>query len=235
MRILLDTNIIIPLEDSSRTLKESFSEFVRLANEYHHHLLAHPSSLDDIKRDRDKKRQKISLSRIRKYSFLENPPLPSPTDSSTLGIIPSTENDRVDNDILFGIYKNAANILVSEDRRLHKKASRLGIKDRVFYLQQAVSFLHRLYRQIPVELPNILELPLYQIELTDQFFDSLRGDYSGFDKWFCDKAQDGRKAWVYQVQSGKLGAICIHKIEDDPIVTSDDNRSIPGKVLKSTG
>lgn len=232
MRILLDTNIIIPLEDSSKALEESFSDFVRLANEYGHQLLAHPSSLDDIKRDKDKERRKISLSRIKKYSFLENPPLPSIDDSSALEISPSTENDRVDNDILFAIYKNAANILVSEDRRLHNKASRLGIKDRVFYLQQAVSFLHRLYRQIPVELPNIQELPLYRIELTDPFFDSLREDYSGFDKWFCDKAQDGRKAWVYQEQSGELGAICIHKIENDPIVTSDDNRSIPGKVLK---
>ena len=140
MRILLDTNIIIPLEDSSRALEESFADFVRLANEHGHRLLAHPSSLDDIKRDKDKERREISLSRIRKYSFLEDPPLPSPDVSTTLDISPTTDNDRVDNDILFAIYKNATNILVSEDRRLHNKASRLGIKDRVFYLQQADNF-----------------------------------------------------------------------------------------------
>ena len=97
--------------------------------------------------------------------------------------------------------------MVSEDRRLHNKASRWGIKDRVFYVQQAVSFLQRLYRRIPVELPNIQELQLYLIELKDPFFDSLREDYPGFDKWFREKAQEGRKAWVYREQSGKPGAM----------------------------
>ncbi len=181
MRILLDTNIIIPLEDSSKALEDSFSEFVRLAGEHNHQLLAHPSSLNDINRDKDLKRQAISLSRIRKYILLDGPPRPTADDLIAKQLTQTTENDRVDNDILFAIFKDAANILVSEDRKLHVKAARLGIKSRVLYLQQTVEFLRRLHRRVPVSLPNIQEVPLYQIELNDSFFDSLefRGPSSG--------------------------------------------------------
>lgn len=232
MRILLDTNIIIPLEDSSSALENSFGEFVRLAGEHQHLLLAHPSSIDDIKRDVDITRQKISLSRFNKYSLLDSPPEPNFEDLTEYQLNQSTENDRVDNEILFAIFRDAANILVSEDRRLHAKAARLGIKDRVFYLQQAVEFLRRLYQKIPVTLPNIQELPLYQIDLGNPFFDSLREDYPDeFDAWFKKAAREGRRAWAYKTQSGQLGAICIFNIEKNPIITSD-NRSVPGNVLK---
>lgn len=232
MRILLDTNIIIPLEDSSAALEDSFSEFVRLAAEHQHQLLAHPSSIEDIKRDEDITRQRISLSRFNKYSLLDSPPKPKIEDLTEYQLNQSTENDRVDNEILFSIFKDAANILVSEDRKLHAKAARLGIKDRVFYLQQAVEFLRRMYQKVPVTLPNIQEHQLYQIVLDDSFFDSLREDYlDEFDNWFKKAAREGRRAWVYKTQSGQLGAICIFNIEKNPIITSD-NRSIPGNVLK---
>lgn len=38
MRFLLDTNILIPLEDSSHVLEESLANFVRLAHEHSHQL-----------------------------------------------------------------------------------------------------------------------------------------------------------------------------------------------------
>ncbi len=76
MRILLDTNIVILLEDLSKALHTSFGDFVRLANTHNHTLLVHLGSLDDIERDPDTERQKISLSRFRKYTLLTPPPEP---------------------------------------------------------------------------------------------------------------------------------------------------------------
>ncbi len=144
MRILLDTNIIIPLEDSSKTLDESFSELVRLANANNHLLIAHPASLDDIQRDLDPQRKAISLSRIRKYPFLENPPLLDAAELERLALKQDNENDKVDNLILYSIYRDAANILVTEDREVHRKAAQLGLDDRVYYIQQATESLLRL-------------------------------------------------------------------------------------------
>ncbi len=231
MRILIDTNIFIPLEDSSTVLDESFSELVRLANENKHQLLAHPSSIDDIERDKDNDRKNISLSRIRKYPLIEDPPVPDENDISALGLKNHNANERVDNEILFSIYKDAADILVSEDRGVHRKARLLNIESRVHYLQQAVESLRRLHKKIHVSLPNIKEVSLHNIDLNDPFFDSLRIDYSVFNEWFKRSSRDGRKAWIHRDKISGLGAILIYKEENDEII-SDDNQALPGKSLK---
>ena len=230
MRILIDTNIVIPLEDSTHVLEESLSRLVRLASENGHQLIAHPSSYDDIVRDSDTNRRSISLSRLRKYCTLENPPKPSVTELSKLGLIERDDNDRVDNEILCALYRDAANILITEDRELHRKASHIEIANRVHYIQQATSFLEHLHARIRVVLPSIEEVPLHQIDLKSSFFDSLRSDYD-FDQWYQDKAREGRTAWVYRDAEGNPGAIVIFKEERDPIVTND-NRALPGKALK---
>lgn len=231
MRILIDTNVVIPLEDSTHVLEESLSKLVRLANENGHQLLAHPSSYDDIARDPDTNRRSISLSRLRKYSTLQDPPKPSAIELSNLGLVERDDNDRVDNEILYTLYRDAANILITEDRGLHKKALQIGIADRVHYIQQATSFLEHLHARIGVVLPSIEEVPLHQIDLKSSFFDSLRNDYKPFDKWYQEKAREGRTAWVYRDSEGNPGAIAIFKEERDPIV-NNDNRALPGKALK---
>ena len=229
MRILIDTNIFIPLEDSSSVLDESFSELVRLSNENNHQILAHPSSIDDIERDDDKERKEISLSRIRKYSFLEDPPILSDQETDSLGL--KNDNDRVDNEILFAIYKDAANILVTEDRGIHKKAKILGIEGRVHYIQQAVQSLKRLHQRVHVSLPNIKEKYLHQLDIDNNFFDSLRESYSEFNEWYKRSSRGGRKAWLHENESGELGAILIYKQENNEIIT-DDNKALPGTSLK---
>lgn len=231
MRILLDTNIFISLEDSSSVLEANFSEFARLAISNRHQLLIHPSSRDDLERDQNDNRKQINLSKILKYPVLENPPDPSPEEIDDFGLSNRTENDRVDNKILFAIYKDAANILVTEDRGIHKKAKRLQIEDRVHYIQQAAQSLYRLHQKAHVYLPNIKEISLHEIDLSMDFFDSLREDYKGFDEWYKRASREGRKAWTYRSEAGEFGAILIYKEEHNEIVT-DDNMAIPGKSLK---
>ncbi len=231
MRILIDTNIIIPLEDSSKVLGESFGELVRLATEHQHQLVVHPSSLEDIRRDTDENRRKISLSRIRKYPVLENPPVLNKSELDRLGLTQADENDRIDNEILYAIYRDAANLLVTEDRGIHKKAEVLGLGDRVHYIQEATEFLEHLHAKVRVSLPNIEEVFLHQIDLKDDIFDSVRGDYPDFDEWYKRVSREGRKAWIYRADSSKLGAIAIYKDETDPIVTNDD-KALRGKALK---
>lgn len=231
MRILLDTNIVIPLEDSSRVLEESLSRLSRLAHDHGHQLIVHPASYDDINRDDDVRRRDISLSRIRKYSELNDPPDLSAEERMQIGFRQIGDNDRVDNEILYAIYRDAANILVSEDRGIHKKAASVGVGDRVHYIQQAVTFLEHLHARVAVALPNIEELPVHQLDLRNPFFDSLRQGYPGFDGWFRRVARSGRSAWVHRDDQGQIGAIAIYKEESSPIVTSD-NRALPGRVLK---
>lgn len=86
MNILLDTNIIIPLEDTSRILDSSFAEMRRLAAEQQHCLYIHPLQIDDINRDKNKERKNIVLSRLKQYSKIENPPVLSKEEREQLGL-----------------------------------------------------------------------------------------------------------------------------------------------------
>lgn len=68
MNILLDTNIIIPLEDTNRVLDSSFAELRKLSTEQQHCLYIHPMQFDDINRDKNQERREIVLSRLKQYS-----------------------------------------------------------------------------------------------------------------------------------------------------------------------
>lgn len=99
MNILLDTNILIPLEDTSKTLDSSFAELRKLSAEQQHCLYIHPMQFEDIKRDKNQERRTIVLSRLKQYSQIENPPILSDQECRELGLSQSNDNDRVDNNI----------------------------------------------------------------------------------------------------------------------------------------
>ncbi|WP_127507416.1 N-acetyltransferase [Paenibacillus humicus] len=54
-----------------------------------------------------------------------------------------------------------------------------------------------------------------EIDLADPFFDSLKGDYPGFENWFERKAQE--KAYVLYNPQRKLEAFLYLKVENGPI------------------
>lgn len=231
MRILIDTNRFIPLENASAELDASLAELVRLAGEFHHQLILHPASIEDLKRDTNAERLARNLAKVAKYSVLPNPPEPSAADFQALGLVDTSDNERVDNRILFALYRNSANILVTEDVRIHKKAARIGLSARVHYTQQIVEAIQRLHGRVPVALPNIVEEQVYSLDPALPFFDSLRTGYPKFDEWFKGAAQSGRKAWVHRADGGALGALCIFKEEQDEVVT-DAGYRLPGRALK---
>ena len=113
MNILLDTNIIIPLEDTSRILDTSFAELRKLSAEQSHCLYIHPMQLEDINRDKNQERREIVLSRLKQYSKIENPPILSDQECYEFGLSQSNDNDKVDNNVLFALYRGAVHLLVT--------------------------------------------------------------------------------------------------------------------------
>lgn len=231
MRILIDTNILIPLEDVNGVLDSAYSELFKIAIENKHQIIIHPASLEDLQRDKNDDRRLSLLSKANKYHQLESPPYPYSTEISELGLKESKPNDRVDNAILYAIYKSAAHILITEDRGIHKKAHQLGISDDVHYIQQALHFLKELHKISETKFPHIRHAPLYSIDHNDIFFDSLRNGYGGFDKWYKRCSAEGRKAWTVFSDKDELSAILIHKTEENEKVTNT-GRVLDGKILK---
>ena len=102
MRFLLDTNILIPLEDSKIVLAPALAAFVRFANEHGHVLVYHPASERDIARDSNILRRNQTLARLAQYVRLDQT-APCPWNAGSV-----SENDEVDNEILFALSQHAA-------------------------------------------------------------------------------------------------------------------------------
>lgn len=222
MRFLLDTNILIPLEDSQIPLVDSLAHFVRLASKYGHQLVYHPASEDDIERDSNLDRRARTLQRLKQYTCLDTRHH-CPWNTSDTDV-----NDASDNEILYALQCDAVHALVTEDRGIHDKAKARGLVDRVYTIQTAEDWLRRLHEKQSVQLPNVEEVDLYSLtpRLDDSFFDSLRNSYDKFDEWFRAKAREGRKAWLTREADGQLGAICIFAHQSHEQITEE------GRILR---
>jgi len=97
MRFLLDTNVLIPLEDSQRPLVPSLTSFVRLAHLNGHVLLYHPASEDDIREDKNLERRDQTLQRLAQYERLDARPH-CPWNTHEMRV-----NDARDNEILYAL------------------------------------------------------------------------------------------------------------------------------------
>lgn len=226
LRFLIDTNILIPLQDSSVALEESLKNFVRLVSVGRHQILCHPATTKDLHRDKDAERRENTLGRLGQYEILTDvPPCPWNTEQTS-------PNDACDNEILYALKCNAVHFLITEDKGIHAKAKAHELSGSVFNIQAAEDLLKRLHETKEVQLPNIQDVPLHNLspELSSAFFDSLREDYD-FDEWFGRKAREGRRAWIYRDESDALGAICIYA-EQENEVFNDDKDVLQGKALK---
>ncbi len=232
MNILLDTNIIIPLEDTGKILNSSFAELRKLSVEQQHCLYIHPMQIEDIHRDKNQERKNIVISRLAQYSQIENPPILTENERSVLDLHQANDNDKVDNNVLFALYRGAVHILVTNDEKLHKKAARIGLQDKIYRLDQFIQFLkHSTLKTISFDYTGVRERFLYELDKNQIFFDSLRKSYDGFDAWFQKSAQQQRKCWCIEDAGNNIVAICIYKKEQDQKLT-DNGEIIQGSILK---
>jgi len=226
MRTLIDTNILIALEDD-HILESRFSDFVREASK-NSDVLIHPASIKDIERDKNKKRKAKMISKLSKYQKLDKPPEPDPDFKSLIGDLKNL-NDEVDATLLYAVHRNSVNFLVTEDKGIHRKAKIFGLHERVLNVNHALSLFEKLaYREIP-EHTLIQAMPCHNLNIDDPFFDSLREDYNGknFNKWFEKICQEGRDCWALH-ENDNLMALNIYK-EERKVA---DSPEIPTPTLK---
>ncbi len=218
------------MEDSSINLDDQLATLHRLS-QLKLELLIHPESQKDIQRDKNESRKKAMLSRLRKYMLLDSPVCLEEEEENTLFGAPKKENDKVDNRILYALYKDCVHILVTEDRGIHKKAKKLDLNERVLTIAEFVNGFSHLENRDCSQHPSIENVFCYQLNLDDSLFSSLKQGYAAFDKWFANSCKEGRKAWASFNDDKYLNAVCIYKNENNPIVTVDD-KALRGQVIK---
>lgn len=218
MRILIDTNIFIHREDSS-IIPLNLRYLLKILNEFNIQIVIHPLSIQEIKRDKNLKRRDVVLSKIETYSIIEEPPnIKLDKEFQEKIGKPRNLHDVADNNMIFCVYKDVIDFLITEDKGIHKKAEKLAISDRFFNIKEALTYFQRIYSRNRVSSPPALrQIPVYKIDLNDSLFDSLKGDYLEFNDWWRKISKQGRKSWVYFDNEQNLGAILIYKKENEAI------------------
>jgi hypothetical protein len=206
--------------ETDQVLSEDLQNLTRLLSDLGATILVHPSSFEEISSIREQKKRDVMLSKIRAYSILESPPLPKEPDEF-FTLIEASANAQicVDNLLLFTVYRNAVDYLVTEDRGIHRNAAKLGITNRVLTIEETLQELKKFQvRDRVFTTPAIVMLPVNNLDIDDPIFDTLKQDYgAGFIPWFEKICKAGRKCFVNYREDGRLGALLIFKHEDEAI------------------
>lgn len=190
MKVLLDTNIIIHRE-ASKVINQDIGILFNWIDKLKYEKFIHPATVEELNRNIDPQTVATMAIKIGSYNLIRNLAPASPALEQVSKQIDTVPNDENDTKILNEVFCDRVDILISEDKKIHTKASLLGISDRVFKIDQ---FLEK----VTAENPNLVDYKVLavkkvdfaQVNLQDTFFDSFREDYEGFDKWFNKKADE---------------------------------------------
>lgn len=212
VRTLLDTNIIIHRENTKVT-NQSIGLLYYWLDKLHYEKMIHPYSVRELRKYGDVQMQKLYDVKLSSYVEMKTIAPQSDEFRKKLKELPRSENDEIDNQLLCEVYCNRADLLITEDRQMRKKAIALGISDRVFSIN---AFIEKATSENP-DLINYKHLSVKKqyigdIDVSNVFFDSLRDSYQEFDTWFAKKSNE--EAYIcYSDQKMILGFLYL-KTED---------------------
>jgi len=218
LRALIDTNVLIPREDHG-VLPKGLRDLFKAMNTTRTDILVHPRSLDDLRADPNIERRQVSLSKLSTYSELESPPDPTVDDKFVDAVGPPRKRgDEVDNALLYAVYRDAVDLLITEDQGIHKKARRIGVSSRVLSVSDALSLFREMLAAEKVKQPPALKVvPAYELKRDDPFFESLKDEYPEFDRWFEKICREGRPCLVHFGTKGCIDALLIWKTENEAV------------------
>lgn len=227
---LIDTNILIGLEDN-HTVDPAYAEFSSLAAKHKVDIFVHEAARDDIARDKNLPRRRISLSKIDKFQKLEKVKgLTKASLISDFGGI-NRPNDLVDATLLHALFIGAADFLVTQDKGLHDRAQKhsADLGRRVLFIADAAQLLTQTYEPKQVPIRHVAEVKAHTIDISDNFFDSLREGYQGFDGWWKEKCIAGRRPCWVVYDDDELAGLIVRK---DEVASNTDAITKAAKILK---
>lgn len=190
MRALLDTNIIIHRENTIVT-SNTIGQLFYWLDKLHYEKLIHPLSMNELRKLHNSQMQALYDAKLSAYTLMQTIARQTDEYMEKLNDTPKTENDRIDNQLLFEIYSGRADILITEDRRLRNKADRVGLSARVFSID---SFISKCVAENPELLDykalSVKKTKVGEVDASDRFFDTFREAYPGFDNWFARKCDE---------------------------------------------
>ncbi len=215
MRLLLDTNILI-LRENYHQIPQHIQTLYNIVERLQYQRVIHPLSIKEIKKDCNLERQKANLSKIEAYIVLETVPEALKDDYFCNQLeIPQNENDTIDNELLYCVYGNVVDYLITEDQKLINKADKLGLQTVISPREAIEIFSEYLVKTDIHSTPSFCKKKGFQINLEDPIFDTLKHDYPEFmSYWWPNKViKQDRDVYTFTDNKNRINALLIPKIE----------------------
>jgi predicted nucleic acid-binding protein len=190
VKILLDTNIVIHRE-APTVVDEDIGILFRWLDNLHHIKCIHSVTTEELEKHEDPKVRKSFKVKLANYNILKTTPPMSDDVRRISRQLDIDQNDLNDTLIVNELYSGRVDALITEDKKLHNKASLLGISERVYTID---AFLEKVTAENP-ELADYKVLSVQKdyfgnLDLADGFFASFKEDYPGYEAWFNRKADE---------------------------------------------
>ena len=132
IKVLLDTNIIV-YRESDNVYKDNIGTLYNIIDNSQDMVkFIHPIIREEILQNIYDEKRKILLERLKSYNMLEKT---SRKISDNILRVTATmnkdKNDHIDDIILNEIYNGNADLLITEDKKMKRKALELGIVNKV--------------------------------------------------------------------------------------------------------
>lgn len=213
IKALIDTNVLIALEDQGQTSPVA-AELSRRCQVGGISIYIHPAMREDFSRDRNEVRRLVSTSRMEKYPCLA--PIPRRSQAileAQFGAM-RNENDRVDVQLLQALSLDATDILISQDEGIHKRVRGTILEERVLTIADAVGWLRALQDTVDDGVAFVEDVPAYSLDLLDPIFAGLQTDYEEFTEWWRTKCvTEHRACWVLNGRDGLIDGLIVRKSE----------------------
>jgi predicted nucleic acid-binding protein len=212
MKILLDTNIIIHRE-AHRIVENDIGQLFNWIDKLHYEKFIHPITILEIERFQNRQVVETFTIKLDSYNQIKHRLTFSPVVQKVSDEIDININDINDSHLLNEIYEGRIDILISQDKKIHLKAHKLGISDKVFNIQ---SFLEKCTSENPdlvdYKILAVKKVDFAEVNINDSFFDSFRQDYTRFNSWFKSKFD---KVCYVCFSENNLTAFLYVKVEDE--------------------
>lgn len=212
MRALLDTNIIIHRETMQAT-NYTIGKLYYWLDKLHYEKLLHPYTVAELRKANNSKQQQLYDARLSAYTQMLCVATQTAEFISLLSDETKTENDKIDNQLLFEVYCGRADILITEDRRMRNKADRLGMANKVFSINAFISKVSADYPAlVEYKALNVKKELMGNIDIMDPFFDTFRPAYKDFERWFAKKSDE--EAYICRSDKNEIVGFLYLKTED---------------------
>ena len=204
MRVLLDTNIIIYRENKKMT-NYSIGHLFRWLDKLKYDKLIHPLTKKEIAQYQYADPAEAMTLKLDAYQELKTQAPMAAQVATLAATTDKNENDRVDTSLLNEVYQGRV------DLRL--KAELLGLGHKVLSINAFLTI-------VTSENPDLIEykalavqkVPMGTLNVNNEFFDSLRNAYAGFDAWFSRKCDED--VYICRDDTGQLLGFLYLKVEN---------------------